>query len=112
MRQKISLLTLSIVAAGAVLADRFTTGAGVYPAAAAGARGVNQADAIAGDLMPVDVIGTTTATAGAAFAKDARLQVGVDGKVITLAAGVAVAVALEAATADGDKVEVLLLPNT
>lgn len=112
MSQKVPLLTLSVVAAALVAADRFITGAGVYPAAGAGARGVAATDAAAiGDLVPVDVLGTSVVTAGAAIAKDAKVQIGTDGKVITLAAGVAVGVALEAAASDGDKIEIFLIPN-
>lgn len=111
MTQKISLLTLSIAATAAVIAERFVTAAGAYPTAAGNALGVATTKAAIGDLFGVDVLGTAVATAGAAIAKNAYVQIGSDGKVVTRAAGVAVGQALQAAAADGDRIEVLLIPN-
>lgn len=111
MAQKISLLSLSIAAAVALTAERFVTAAGAVAGAAGNAVGVASTDAAIGELCPVDVLGTAVITAGAAIAKGAAIEVGAAGKGVTLAAGKKVAVALEAAAADGDRIEALLIPN-
>lgn len=111
MSQKISMLALSVLAVAALTAERFVTAAGAVATAAGNAIGVASTDAAIGDLCPVDVLGTAVVTAGAAIAKGAHVEVGAAGKAVTLAAGKAVGVALEAAAADGDRIEVLLIPN-
>jgi hypothetical protein len=112
---KISILTLSVIATAAALANRCMTTAGAYPAAGGLALGVNTADAVIGQPTPVDVLGTTLVQAGAAVAIDAKLMVGTDGKVITHdndGDKHAVGRALTAAAADGDTIEILLVPST
>lgn len=111
MTQKISILTLSIAAAAAIAAERFVTTAGAYAAAAGNADGVSQTEAAIGDLFAMDAAGTAVVTAGGAIAKDAYVEVGADGKAVTRTAGIAVGKALQAAAADGDRIEVLLIPN-
>ncbi len=111
MTQKISLLTLTVAASATLAAERFVTAAGAYPAAAGNALGVATTRAVSGELFDVDVLGTAVATAGAAIAKNAYVQIDTDGKVITRTSGVAVGQALQAASADGDRIEVLLIPN-
>lgn len=111
MTQKISLLTLTIAAAAALEAERFVTAAGVYPSAGANAFGVTATKAANGELVGADVLGTAVATAGAAIAKGAYVQIGASGKVITRTSGAVVGQALQAAGADGDRFEVLLIPN-
>lgn len=113
MTQKISILTLTVIAAAAVAAERFITAAGAYPTARQGAYGVTatKADA-AGEVLPVDLLGTTVVTAGAAFAIDTPLAVGASGKAVAAETGdVIVARALQAASGDGARVEVFLIPN-
>ena len=56
-------------------------------------------------------MGTAVVTAGAAIAKDAAVEVGTAGKAVTKSTGVTVARALQAAAADGDRIEVMLIPN-
>jgi hypothetical protein len=110
----IATLTLTIAAAGVLAACRFVTQAGAYPAAGAAAFGVTRSSAeAAGDLVPVDVQGTAIVEAGAAFAKDAALMVDASGRVVLLTVGAKspVARSMEAATALGDFVEVLLVPS-
>lgn len=110
--QKKPLLTLTAIAAGAIAACRFVTFGGAQGGENAVALGVaaTKADA-AGDAVPVDVLGTTTVEAGAAFAVGADLACDANGKAqatngTTLT--VVNARALEAAAADGDLVHVLL----
>jgi len=111
-QQNISLLALSVVAAGVLAAHRCIDGDGAYTAAGAPALGVTRSSAAAaGELVPVDVIGTAVVEAEAAITADLFLQVGTDGKVIPHTTGVPVARAAPGATAaaDGDLLEVILL---
>ena len=112
MTQKRSILTLSIIAAAGLLAERFVTTNGAYPTAGQGAIGVTNTTAASGALVSVDALGTTVACAGGVFAKGAALAVGSSGKAVAAASGnVIVAIAQQASTADGDRVEVFLIPN-
>lgn len=114
-QQSISLLTLTVAAAGALAADRFVTIGGAYPAAGGLAFGVTRTSAgAAGDLLPVDVMGTAIVQAGAAIAVGATVMVGTDGKAITHDGDGdkhALGRALEAAAGDGSLIEVLLIPS-
>ena len=110
----LSLLTLTVAAAGALEASRFVTKAGAYPAAGAAAFGVARTSAAAaGDLVPVDVLGTAIVEAGAAVTDDAALMVDATGRVVPLTAGgkAPVGRAMEAAAAAGAFIEVLLVPS-
>lgn len=111
MSQNISLLTLSVLAAAAITAERFTTATGTVPAAGANALGVAKSNAAIGETYPVEVVGTAVVTAGAAIAAGAAVEVGTAGKAITKASGATVGRALNAASADGDRIEVLLIAN-
>lgn len=111
----IALLTLTVAAGGAVAANRFVTQAGVYPAAGAAAFGVARTSAAgAGDLLPVDVQGTSLVETGAEIsALDTHLMVDGTGRVVPLTSGGkhAVGRAMATAGAAGQIIEVLLLPS-
>lgn len=110
----LAILTLSVVAAAAVESARMVNQAGSYPAAGGLAFGATRSAGEIGDPVPVDVMGTAIATAGAAFAKDVAVMVGTDGKVIAhdgAAASIAVGRSMQAAAGDGDQVEILLVPH-
>ncbi len=113
MSQHTPILTLTVAAAGAVAANRFVTPAGAQAGADANTLGVTRAAAAtAGDAMPVDVLGTAIVEAGAAFSAGATLKSNASGQAIAWASsGAKVAVALQAATASGQMIEVLLIPN-
>jgi hypothetical protein len=111
MSQNHSLLALSIVAAAAISANTFVTAAGAVATAAGNAVGVARSDAASGALIPVDVAGTAQVIASAAIAKGASVEVASGGKAATKDSGIAVGIALEAATAAGQLIEVLLVPN-
>jgi len=111
MSQSISLLCLSVAATAAITAETFVTAAGAPATAGGNALGVARSSQAIGEQTPVDVLGTAIVIAGAAVAKDAALEVGTGGKAITASAGAVVARALEAAGADGDRIEVLLIAN-
>jgi hypothetical protein len=107
----LKLLTLSVVATAALTQNRAVTGAGAVPAAGARCLGFADVSAAIGDRISVGAMGTTIAEAGAAIAVDAALELDASGRVITRSTGVAVARALGAATAAGQMVEILLIPN-
>lgn len=111
MTQKISILTLAVIAGAVLAAERFVEADGTYPTAGGAVFGVTNTDAAIGERVSTDVIGTTIVVAGDDFPVDSLLQVDAAGKVVPLTTGVAVAKAMQASTADGDRVEVLLLPN-
>lgn len=111
----VPLLTLTVTAAAALVANRFVTTLGAVPAAAAACLGVTRASAgAAGDLVPVDVLGTTIVETGAAIVVGAAIECDASGRAITLASGVKLgrmAPGQAAATAAGQFVEVLLIAN-
>jgi hypothetical protein len=110
-KQAFPILTLTIAASATLTADRFVTFAGAVPSADAFVLGVVRQAAVSGDKVPVDVQGTTIVEAGAAITAGATLKVTNTGKVITWAtSGARVGIALQAAAADGDFIEVLLTP--
>lgn len=107
----LAILTLTVAATAAVATNRFVTPMGAYPAAATKGLGVARTGAAVGELLAVDVLGTSVAEAGGAFAKDDALQLDATGRAIKqTGAGIPVARALEAASAAGAFVEVLLTP--
>ena len=109
---KYPIITLSIVAAALVLENRMVDQDGNYSTAATAGFGLTTEDAPAiGSQVGVDVLGTSIGEAGAAIAKNALLEVGANGQLVTLAVGVAVARAMQSAGAAGDKLEVFLLPK-
>jgi len=112
-QQNIALLTLTILSTGALAANRFATPAGAQAGADANTIGVSRTAAVgAGENIPVDALGTTLVLSGAAFAKGASLKSDANGKAITWASsGAKVAIALEAATAADQLIEVFLVPN-
>ena len=111
MTQKISVLTLAVVAAASLAAERFVGADGNYPAAGGAVFGVTNTGGAAGERGPVDVMGTSIATPGAEIDVDELLQADAQGKLVPQTTGVAVAKAMQAAGADGDRIEVLLLPS-
>lgn len=111
MSQSNPILTQSVVASGAIVANRFVTP--VLDQAVAGEYILGVARTAAADaaLVPVDVLGTTVVEAGAAIAAGATVKPDANGKAITWAtSGAKVGIALEAAAADGDLIEILLTP--
>lgn len=107
-RQKIALLSLSIMATAALEEFTFVTLGGQTAAAGAAAHGVSAADAVAGELCAVDVIGTSTVLAEVAIAAGDALQVGAEGGAVPQTSGVLVGYAAEAA-AEGEPFEVLIV---
>lgn len=110
--QSISLLTLTLAAASAIVANRFVTPVGAQAGADANTLGVANTAAASGEKFPADVRGTTTVETGAAVAVGATLKSDASGRAITwITSGAKVGIALEAATAAGQFIEVLLVDN-
>jgi len=109
--QAISIFTLSVVAAGAITKHRFVTHGNTQAGAAANTLGVARTAAAPNEGLTVDVIGTAVVEAGAAIAAGAAIETDATGRAVTKAAGVTVGRALQAATAAGDFIEVLLIQN-
>ena len=107
---KIPVLVLTVVATSTVEMARAVDIDGTVTSAGDAMLGLSDTRGFNGDELAVDVMGTSTATAGAAITAGALLQVGNDGKLITKAAGITVARALTDASGDGSMLEVLLLP--
>lgn len=107
----IATLTLGIIAAATISQNQAITAAGAVASAAGNAVGFANTGGASGDRIPTTAGGTALAIAGAAIAAGAAVEVGSAGKVVTKSAGVTVARALTAAAADGDVIEVLVIPN-
>ena len=109
----IAILTLTIAAAAALTARRFVSPTGAVATAAGNALGVARSDAAIGQDAPVDVMGTAVVEAGGAIAAGALVEVGATGKAVTKSAGVTVGRLApgSVSTANGQFVEVILIPN-
>lgn len=110
--QNIALLALTVAAAGTIASNRFVTPGGAQAGADANTLGVSRTAAVAADKLAVDVLGTAVVEAGAAVAAGATVKSDASGRAITwVTSGAKVGVALEAASAAGQMIEVLLVPN-
>lgn len=112
MKQATPILTLSHPLSGTVAANRFVTPAGAQAGADANTLGVARTEGVSGALIPVDALGTAVVEAGAAVSAGVTVKSDANGKAITwVTSGAKVAIALTSASADGDFIEVLLIPN-
>jgi hypothetical protein len=100
--------TLTILAAVALIQHRFVTSAGTVPAAGVYCPGAANDNYAAGEPAGVDFSGIVLVESGAAIAADAAVQTDASGRAITLAAGVNLGRALDAATAAGEFIRVKL----
>lgn len=111
-KQSYPVLTLSVAATATIAANRFFKVGGTQCGAGDNALGVPRTDAVSGDQVPVDVLGTAIVKSGAAFSAGDTLKSDAAGKAITwVVSGAKVALALQAATAADQDIEVLLIPN-
>lgn len=106
--QKKPLLTLTRTAAASLTQYQLVDAAGAVATAASAALGAVTTDAATGDDIAVDVLGTTIALSGAAISNGAELEVGTDGAVVTKTTGLPVGIALQAAAAAGEPIEIFL----
>jgi hypothetical protein len=107
----IPILALTAVLTGTVAVNRFVTPAGAQAGAGTNTLGVARSAGVSGDKVTVDVAGTAIVEAGAAVSAGATIGVDASGRGITWASGAKVGLALEAAGAAGQMIEVLLIPN-
>lgn len=110
-KQSITILALSVLAAGQVEVHRFVTAAGAQAGDGQNSLGVSEFPAAGGEMLTVNALGTAVVEAGAAIAAGERLQSDADGKAVPKTTGATTAVALQAAAAEGDLLEVFLIPN-
>lgn len=111
-RQSISLLALTVAAAGTIAENRFVTPAGAQAGADANTLGVCRQAAVVNDKVTVDVLGTAIVEAGAAVTLNATVKSDASGRAIDwITSGAKVGIALQAASAAGQMIEVLLVPN-
>lgn len=108
-----SVLQLGVTATAALTQHRGVTVVGAVPAAAATGLGIAQTGGAIGERVPVTVLGTTLAEAGAAIVAGAALEYDSVGRVITRSAGVTIGRMApgQVAAAAGDVVEIMLIPN-
>lgn len=111
-QQNIALLALPLTLSGTVTADRFVTAAGAQTGADGNAIGVARSGGVSGEKVTTDVVGTAIVEAGAAITAGATLKADASGRAITwVTSGARLGIALQGATAAGQKIEVLLIPN-
>jgi len=106
------ILTDTIKAGAALAANLFVERDGTLPANGGNAWGVTAAAAKDDEYVPVDILGISIATADAAIAAGAALEVRTTGKVRPrTGSNTIVARARTAAAARDDLLEVVLIPN-
>lgn len=105
--QKSPALTLTRNATATISKFLAVTAAGAIASSGGDAIGFATHDAAIGEDFAVDVLGTTTAIAGASLSAGARVQVGSDGKVVAHTTGVSMGVLLFGA-ASGQPVEIFI----
>ena len=111
-KQNTPLLALTKTASATIAANRFVTFAGAQVGADANALGVCRQAAVSGDSITVDVLGTAVVESGAAITAGDTLKSDSTGRAITWAtSGAKIGLALQAATAAGQFIEVLLISN-
>ena len=108
------ILTMGVlVITTAAVEKRAVAATGALPAAAAACLGFAEISAAIGERVPVTVMGTAAAEAGAAIAANAAVELDSLGRVVTKSAGVTVGRLAPGYTAGaaGDVVEVIMLPS-
>lgn len=111
-KSAIQILCLPITATGTISAHRFVTAAGAQTGADGNALGVSQSAATSGQRLNIVNLGTAVVETGAAISLGATVKADSSGRAITWAtSGARLGVALEAATAAGQFIEVSLIPN-
>lgn len=106
------LQTMTLTSTAVLAKHRYVDFDGGYSTAALNAFGVT-AEAVAniGDDFLAILQGKTIVEAGAAIAVNALVEIGVDGKVVTKAVGIAVGRCVKATGADGELAEIIQFLN-
>lgn len=113
MRNSIALLTLSMQLSGTVSANRFLATDMTQAGLGANTYGATRTNGVSGEVVPVDVLGTTIIETGGAILAGAKVQSDANGRAITIDTGVVTGRLApgESATAAGQFVEVILIVN-
>lgn len=113
MRNSKPIMTLTILLAGTAAACRFISVARVQAGAGANTYGVTRTAGVSGDAVPVDTLGTTIVETGGALAAGALIESDASGRAVTQSTGAKAARLApgESASAAGQFVEVILIPN-
>lgn len=114
MRQSLALLTLSVMATGVIVANRFVSTAGALTVAAAGnTYGVSESAGAIGERVPLTHQGSAVVETAGAIAAGSLVEAGANGTAALKAAGVTLGRLApgESATAAGQFVEVILAFN-
>lgn len=107
----VPILAITLTASAAVTAERLVSYAGAVSVAGAAGPGVVRQTAASGELVTVDVLGTSIVASGAAVAVGDAVESDASGRAIPKTTGVTRGRALTAATAADQRIEVLLIPN-
>lgn len=106
MKTQIVLATMTIACTATITKRRFVSLAGAPTAAAAWSPGVAELDCDVGLQASVNTHGILLVEAGAAIAAGASVEADAQARAITLAAGVALGRAIDAAAAAGDVIRI------
>lgn len=110
--QSFPVFTLMLAATGTIAASRFCKPDGTVSGAGENSLGVTRSACVSGDKVAVDVLGTAIVESGAAVTAGVALKADSTGRAIDWAtSGAKIALSLQAATAAGQFIEVLLIPN-
>lgn len=101
------ILTISMTALADLARNRFVGADGDVCAAAAAAVGTAEFDVAAGEQASVNAQGLIIVQAAGAIAVGDQVESDANGKAVTLSAGIANGLALDAASADGDLIRIL-----
>lgn len=112
MNQNTPILTLTQLLAGTVAMNRFVAPGGTLAGAGVNTLGASRIAGVSGEKIAVDVYGTAIVESGAAVTLNATVKSDATGRAIDwVTSGAKVGIALEAASAAGQMIEVLLIPN-
>ncbi|PIQ25435.1 DUF2190 domain-containing protein [bacterium (Candidatus Blackallbacteria) CG13_big_fil_rev_8_21_14_2_50_49_14] len=100
-----------MLATAGLTGNRLVSPTGGLPTAGGNTLGVAGMDTSSGQTAPVIAMGTAPIEASAAIAEGAEVEALADGRIVTKSTGVTVGRTLQAATAAGQVIEVLLIPN-
>ncbi len=112
--EKIPLLTLTVIAAAAIVAETFVTATGAVPTQGVNVLGVANSAAASGDALAVQSDGVAVVVSGGTFVVGDAISTDVAGKAIKApgaAPNAIVGRALDASSAAGQRVRVKLIPN-
>ena len=111
MTQAVAVFTHSLQTTQTVGEHRFVTSAGAPAGSGGHALGVASMDAASGEWLGIVVLGSAQIEAAGALSVGEAVESDTEGRAITHTNGVKLGRTLQAATAVGDLIEILLIPN-